>query len=493
MLSLVIVADEEHSSTKRAAFSIAQSEDATTSRVVVASLQSQSDLACSQKCLRNEKCKFKIYHVETKKCELLASIYEEDFNKEKAIPFKKEKILTKKNVLCKSESSTGCNENCECVQIWRFGESIYTCNCTKQDEEHSSTKRAAFSIAQSDDATTSRVVVASLQSPSDLACSQKCLRNEKCKFKIYHVETKKCELLASIYEEDFNNEKATPFKKEKILTKKDGLCKSESSTGCNGNCECVQIRRFGEPTYTCNCTKQDEEHSSVKRAAFSIAQSDDATTSRVVVASLQSQSDLACSQKCLRNEKCKFKIYHVETKKCELLASIYEENFNNEKAIPFKKEKILTKKDGLCKSESSIGCSGNCECVQIWRFGESIYTCSCTKQDEEHSSTKRAAFSIAQSDDATTSRIVVASLQSPSDLACSQKCLRNEKCKFKIYHVETKKCELLASIYEEDFNNEKAIPFKKEKILTKMVCANHQLELVAVKIASVFKYGDLES
>eukprot|EP00794_Sanderia_malayensis_P021189 gene21189-23267_t len=468
MLWLVIVADEEHSSTKRAAFSIAQSDDATTSRVVVASLQSQSDLACSQKCFRNEKCKFKIYHVETKKCELLASIFEEDFNNEKATPLKKEKTLTKKDGLCKSESSTGCSENCECVQIWRSGEPIYTCNCTKQDEEHLSTKRAVFSIAQSDDATTSRVVVASFQSQSDLACSQKCLRNEKCKFKIYHVETKKCELLSSIYKEDFNNEKAIPFKKEEIPHKKDGLCKSANSTGCSENCECVQTWRFGELIYTCSCTKQDEEHSSTKRAAFSIAQSDDATTSRVVVASLQSQSDLACSQKCLRNENCKFKIYHVETKKCELLAFISEEDFNNEKAIPFKKEKILTKKNGLCKSESSTGCSENCECVQTWRFEEPTYTCSCTKQDEEHSSTRRAAFSIAQSDDATTSRIVVASLQSQSDLACSQKCLRNEKCKFKIYHVETKKCELLASIYEKDFMDEKAIPFKKEEILHKV-------------------------
>eukprot|EP00794_Sanderia_malayensis_P009306 gene9306-10287_t len=137
----------------------------------------------------------------------------------------------------------------------------------------------------------------------------------------------------------------------------------------------------------------DEEHSSTKRAAFSIAQSDDATTSRV---------------------------------KCELLASIFEEDFNNEKATPLKKEKTLTKKDGLCKSESSTGCSENCECVQIWRSGEPIYTCNCTKQ--------------------------------------------------------------------EDFNNEKAIPFKKEEIhIKRMVCASQQTALVAVKIASVFKHGDLES
>eukprot|EP00794_Sanderia_malayensis_P009169 gene9169-10142_t len=382
MFLLTTVAEKEHWSTKQAAFSIAQADDATTSRDLIESFNSPSDLACSQKCLQNDKCRFKIYHVETKKCELLASIYEEDFMDEKAIPFKKEKILTKKDGFCNSASSSGCRESCECVKLWQFGKNGYICDCTKQEKEHWSTKQAAFSIAQTDDATKSRDLIESFNSPSDLACSQKCLRNDKCRFKIYHIETKKCELLASIYEEDFMDEKAIPFKKEKILTKDDWVC--ESALGMQNskeNCECANVSHSGEWKNICNCTKQEKEHWSTKQAAFSIAQTDDATKSRDLIESFNSPSDLACSQKCLRNDKCRFKIYHVETKKCKLLASIYEEDFMDEKAIPFKKEKILTKDDWVC--ESALGMQNskkNCECADVDHFGELKNICNCTKQ-----------------------------------------------------------------------------------------------------------------
>eukprot|EP00794_Sanderia_malayensis_P009307 gene9307-10289_t len=184
--------------------------------------------------------------------------------------------------------------------------------------------------------------------------------------RLYDVDNKKCLKIASNSRVTLNNECSTSSANFQITNQEIVSYGSGSS--------CVWQQQSDNPPENGN-----EEHSSTKRAAFSVAQSDDATTSRVVVASLQSPSDLACSQKCLRNEKCKFKIYHVETKKCELLSSISEKDFMDEKAIPFKKEEI-PHKDDLCKSSTSSGCSENCECVQIWRFGESIYTCSCTKQ-----------------------------------------------------------------------------------------------------------------
>eukprot|EP00794_Sanderia_malayensis_P009168 gene9168-10141_t len=128
---------------------------------------------------------------------------------------------------------------------------------TVAEKEHWSTKQAAFSIAQTDDATKSRDLIESFNSPSDLACSQKCLRNDKCRFKIYHVETKKCELLASIYAEDFMDEKAIPFKKEKILTKDDWVCKSAlGMQNSKESCECANVSHSGEWKTFCNCTKQ---------------------------------------------------------------------------------------------------------------------------------------------------------------------------------------------------------------------------------------------
>eukprot|EP00794_Sanderia_malayensis_P011112 gene11112-12282_t len=125
------------------------------------------------------------------------------------------------------------------------------------EKEHWSTKQAAFSIAQTDDATTSRDLIESFDSPSDLACSQKCLQNDKCRFKIYHVETKKCELLASIYQDDFKDDKAMPLKREETLTKDSGAC--GSGLGIQNekdSCQCANVSRSGELKYICNCTKQ---------------------------------------------------------------------------------------------------------------------------------------------------------------------------------------------------------------------------------------------
>ncbi len=58
-------------------------------------------------------------------------------------------------------------------------------------------------------------------------------------------------------------------------------------------------------------------------------------------------------------------------------------------------------------------------------------------------------------------RRVIATFNSPSELACSHKCFNYENCKYKNYKKETKTCELLESFKEGDAFGDEHLTRKK--------------------------------
>ncbi len=66
--------------------------------------------------------------------------------------------------------------------------------------------------------------------------------------------------------------------------------------------------------------------------------------------------------------------------------------------------------------------------------------------------TRKGFFSAAKPDEASPTTISLKSFLSPSELACSQKCLRHDQCNFQKYNPETKQCELLSQINKDDLN-----------------------------------------
>ncbi len=80
-------------------------------------------------------------------------------------------------------------------------------------EQQWPTKSASFFAAEDEDVSASRELVASYKAPSEIACSQKCLRHDGCNFKIFHPKEQKCELLKSIKKSDLD-EKEKPEKRE---------------------------------------------------------------------------------------------------------------------------------------------------------------------------------------------------------------------------------------------------------------------------------------
>ena len=65
-----------------------------TMKVLVTSFQSRSQLACSHKCLAEEQCNYRIFNIDTKKCELLQSVSQEDL-KENEVLLKKQLVSTR--------------------------------------------------------------------------------------------------------------------------------------------------------------------------------------------------------------------------------------------------------------------------------------------------------------------------------------------------------------------------------------------------------------
>ena len=90
---------------------------------------------------------------------------------------------------------------------------------------------------------------------------------------------------------------------------------------------------------------------------------------------------------------------------------------------------------------------------------------SCAKQMDS----KQGHF-IAVEDEANSSeRKLITTFKSPSELACSQKCLHHEKCKYKKFDLKTNTCDLLEEFAQEDFNSD--VILTKKETSTK-VCDN---------------------
>ncbi len=85
----------------------------------------------------------------------------------------------------------------------------------------------------------------------------------------------------------------------------------------------------------------------------------------------------------------------------------------------------------------------------------------------EQSNTKQARFSPVKNEASSAEKKLITSFGSPSELACSQKCVNHEKCRYKKYGSKSETCELLEAYNEEDFEPD-VILTKKETYLNKV-------------------------
>ncbi len=84
---------------------------------------------------------------------------------------------------------------------------------------------------------------------------------------------------------------------------------------------------------------------------------------------------------------------------------------------------------------------------------------SCAKQID----LKQGHFVPVEDEANLAERKLIATFKSPSELACSQKCLNHEKCKYKKFDMKTNTCDLLEEFAQEDVNSD-VILTKKEKL-----------------------------
>ncbi len=93
---------------------------------------------------------------------------------------------------------------------------IMMVSCSKQ--------QAIFHLVEEEEeSSTGRKLITSFESPSELACSQKCLHHERCEFKKYDLQTKRCDLLEEFEEEDIEPD---------VILTKIGMCSNEVCTSC---------------------------------------------------------------------------------------------------------------------------------------------------------------------------------------------------------------------------------------------------------------------
>ncbi len=64
---------------------------------------------------------------------------------------------------------------------------------------------------------------------------------------------------------------------------------------------------------------------------------------------------------------------------------------------------------------------------------------------------RQGTFQPSEETATSMSKRVIASFNSPSELACSQKCFYHDECKYKKFNAQTRICELLESSSDEDF------------------------------------------
>ncbi len=94
---------------------------------------------------------------------------------------------------------------------------------------------------------------------------------------------------------------------------------------------------------------------------------------------------------------------------------------------------------------------------------------------------KQAHFVPVEKESDSAKRKLIATFQSPIELACSQKCLHHEKCKYKKFDLKTSTCDLLeeklAEVIDTDAVYLKTKTAKKEKVLARpcKVCDVHRL------------------
>ncbi len=101
---------------------------------------------------------------------------------------------------------------------------------------------------------------------------------------------------------------------------------------------------------------------------------------------------------------------------------------------------------------------------------------SCVKQID----TKRGHFISVEDEANSPERKLIATFKSSSELACSQKCLHHEKCKYEKFDLKTSTCDLLEEKFEEVIDINTVYPKttnKKEKVLARSckVCNFHRL------------------
>ncbi len=82
---------------------------------------------------------------------------------------------------------------------------------------------------------------------------------------------------------------------------------------------------------------------------------------------------------------------------------------------------------------------------------------------------KRGSFIPVEEQRSLSGRKLITTLISPSELACSQKCLQHEGCQYKRYDTTTKQCDILQELSEEDFHSDttminRAIPITEVRI-----------------------------
>ncbi len=75
---------------------------------------------------------------------------------------------------------------------------------------------------------------------------------------------------------------------------------------------------------------------------------------------------------------------------------------------------------------------------------------SCAKQID----LKQGHFVPVEDEANSAERKLIATFKSPSELACSQKCLHHEKCKYKKFDLKTNTCDLLEEFAQEDVNSD---------------------------------------
>ncbi len=96
--------------------------------------------------------------------------------------------------------------------------------CTKQIDS----KRGHFIAVEDEANQAERKLIATFISPSELACSQKCLHHEKCKYKKFDLKTSTCDLLEEKLEEVIDTHavyfNTTSAKKETVLARSCKVC-----------------------------------------------------------------------------------------------------------------------------------------------------------------------------------------------------------------------------------------------------------------------------